>query len=144
LLKRGAFRSDAAAAHACFNGESACRRTRGSARRAPLDRSTRALRFTDLGSEVLEHARHSSEASEAIENIVSNQRSDVTGTLRLSAPPNISDTLLSPLVTAFQTHYPNVRVQILIAERHVDHIGDGVDMVLRLGTLKESLSHARF
>jgi DNA-binding transcriptional LysR family regulator len=108
-----------------------------------LDRSTRALRLTDLGSEVLEHAQRSAEASEAVECIVSDQRLEVTGTLRLSAPPNISDTLLTPLVTAFQASYPNVRVQILIAERYVDHIGDGVDIVFRLGALKDSSLVAR-
>jgi DNA-binding transcriptional LysR family regulator len=108
-----------------------------------LDRSTRALRLTDLGSEVLEYAQRSAEASEAVENIVSNQQSNVTGTLRLSAPRNISETLLTPLVTAFQASYPNVRVQILIAERYVDHIGDGVDIVFRLGTLKGSTLVAR-
>jgi DNA-binding transcriptional LysR family regulator len=108
-----------------------------------LDRSTRALRLTDLGSEVLEHAQRSAEASEAVENIASNQQSNVSGTLRLSAPPNISDTLLTPLVTAFQASYPNVRVQILIAERYVDHIGDGVDIVFRLGALKDSSLVAR-
>jgi DNA-binding transcriptional LysR family regulator len=98
-----------------------------------LDRSTRALRLNELGSEVLEHAQRSAEASEAVENIISNRQSNVTGTLRLSAPPNISETLLTPLVTAFQASYPNVRVQILIAERYVDHIADGVDIVFRLG-----------
>jgi DNA-binding transcriptional LysR family regulator len=108
-----------------------------------LDRSTRALRLTELGSEVLEHAQRSAEASEAVENIVSNRQSNVTGTLRLSAPPNISDTLLSPLVTAFQASYPNVRVQVLIADRYVDHIGDGVDIVFRLGALKDSSLVAR-
>jgi DNA-binding transcriptional LysR family regulator len=108
-----------------------------------LDRSTRALRLTDLGSEVLEHAQRSAEASEAVEGIISNQQSDVTGTLRLSAPPSVTDTLLSPLVAAFQASYPNVRVQILIAERYVDHIGDGVDIVFRLGALKDSSLVAR-
>jgi DNA-binding transcriptional LysR family regulator len=108
-----------------------------------LDRSTRALRLTDLGSEVLEHAQRSAEASEAVENIVSNRRSNVSGTLRLSAPPNISETLLTPLVTAFQASYPNARVQILIAERYVDHIADGVDIVFRLGALKDSSLVAR-
>jgi DNA-binding transcriptional LysR family regulator len=103
-----------------------------------LDRSTRSLRLTDLGSEVLEHAQRSAEASEAVQNIVSNRQTSVSGALRLSAPPNISDTLLSPLVTAFQASYPNVRVQILIAERYVDHIGDGVDIAFRLGALKDS------
>ena len=108
-----------------------------------LDRSTRNLRLTDLGSEVLEHAQRSAEASEAVQNIVSNRQSSVSGTLRLSAPPNISDTVLSPLVTAFQASYPNVRVQILIAGRFVDHIGDGVDIAFRLGALKDSSLVAR-
>jgi DNA-binding transcriptional LysR family regulator len=103
-----------------------------------LDRSTRSLRLTDLGSDVLEHAQRSAEAGEAVQNIASNRQTSVSGTLRLSAPPNISDTLLSPLVTAFQGSYPDVRVQILIAERYVDHISDGVDVAFRLGTLKDS------
>jgi DNA-binding transcriptional LysR family regulator len=103
-----------------------------------LDRSTRSLRLTDLGSEVLEHAQRSAEASEAVANIVSDRQSGVSGTLRLSAPPNISDTLITPLVTTFQASYPNVRVRILIAERFVDHISDGIDIAFRLGTLKDS------
>jgi DNA-binding transcriptional LysR family regulator len=103
-----------------------------------LDRSTRNLRLTDLGSEVLEHAQRSAEASEAVAGIVSDRMANVSGKLRLSAPPSISDTLLSPLVTAFQASYPNVRVQILIAERFVDHINDGVDIAFRLGALKDS------
>jgi DNA-binding transcriptional LysR family regulator len=108
-----------------------------------LDRSTRSLRLTDLGSEVLEQAQRSVEAGEAVQQIVSSRQSSVSGTLRLSAPPNISDTLLSPLVSAFQASYPNVRVQILIAERFVDHISDGVDIVFRLGALKDSSLVAR-
>ena len=103
-----------------------------------LDRSTRSLRLTDLGSEVLEQALRSVESVDAIQNIISNQRSSVRGTLRLSAPPSISDTLLTPLVTAFQASYPEVRVQILITERMVDHIADGVDIAFRLGALKDS------
>jgi len=108
-----------------------------------LDRSTRNLRLTDMGSEVLEHAQRSAEASEAVQNIVSSRQGSVSGTLRLSAPPNISDTLLSPLVGAFQASYPNVRIQILIAERFIDHIGDGVDIAFRLGELKDSSLVAR-
>lgn len=67
----------------------------------------------------------------------------MSGLLRLSAPPSISDTLLTPLVTAFQASYPDVRVKILIADRLVDHIGDGVDIVFRLGVLKDSSLVAR-
>ncbi|MBV8653236.1 MAG: LysR family transcriptional regulator [Alphaproteobacteria bacterium] len=108
-----------------------------------LERSTRNLRLTELGAEVLEHAIRSAELSDAVENIVSNRLANVSGTLRLSAPPSISDTLLTPLVSAFQASYPDVRVQILVTDRWVDHIAEGIDMVLRLGALKDSTLVAR-
>ncbi len=108
-----------------------------------LERSTRNLRLTELGAEVLEHAVRSAELSEAIESIVSNRLSDVSGTLRLSSPPSISDTLLTPLVTAFQASYPNVRIQVLVTDRFVDHIAEGVDLVFRLGALRDSSLVAR-
>jgi len=50
-----------------------------------LERSTRNLRLTELGAEVLEHAVRSAELSEAVESVVSNRRSEVSGTLKLSA-----------------------------------------------------------
>lgn len=108
-----------------------------------LERSTRNLRLTELGAEVLEHAVRSAELNEAVESVVSNRLSDVSGTLKLSAPPSVSDTLLTPLVTAFQASYPNVRVQILVTERLVDLIAEGVDLAFRLGVLKDSCLVAR-
>ena len=108
-----------------------------------LERSTRSLRLTELGTEVLEHAIRSAEISEAVRSIVSNRLSDVSGTLRLSAPPSISDTLLTPLISAFQASYPNVRIQVLVTDRFVDHIAEGVDLVFRLGALKDSSLVAR-
>ena len=108
-----------------------------------LERSTRNLRLTDVGSEVFEHAQHSAELSEAIDNIASNHLSNVSGELRLSAPPSISDSLLAPLVGAFQASYPNVRVQIFITERIVDQIAEGVDLSFRVGELEDSALVAR-
>jgi DNA-binding transcriptional LysR family regulator len=108
-----------------------------------LERSTRNLRLTDIGAEVLEQAQRSAEVSDALDNIVSNHQSTVSGILRLSAPPNISDSLLAPLVSAFQASYPKVHIHALITNRFVDHIADGVDLVFRLGALKDSSLVAR-
>jgi DNA-binding transcriptional LysR family regulator len=108
-----------------------------------LERSTRSLRLTDVGVEVLEHAQRSAELSEAVDNLVSNQLSTVAGVLRLSAPPSISDTLLAPLLGTFQASYPNVRVQVLVTDRFVDLIAEGIDLVFRLGALRDSSLVAR-
>ena len=108
-----------------------------------LERSTRNLRLTEVGAEVLEHAQRSLEICDAVDSIVSNHRDAVSGVLRVSAPPNISDSLLAPLLCAFRVSYPNVRVQALITERQVDHIADGVDLAFRVGVLKDASLVAR-
>lgn len=108
-----------------------------------LERSTRSLRLTDAGSEILEHAQRTTELSEAVDHIVHNVSSEVSGVLRLSAPPSISDSLLAPLVSAFQASYPDVRVQLFVSERVVDHIVDGIDLTFRIGKLKDSTLVAR-
>ncbi len=102
-----------------------------------LERSTRRLRLTEVGAEVLEYAERSLEIGQAVDSIVSNHRATVSGVLRLSAPPNVSDSLLGPLLCAFHSSCPNVRVQVLVTERHVDHIADGVDLAFRYGALKD-------
>ena len=108
-----------------------------------IERSTRSLRLTDVGSEVLEHAQRSTEISEAIGNIASNHLSNVSGTLRIAAPPSISDSLLAPLVIAFHESYPDVRIHIFITERIVDQIAEGVDLAFRVGELEDSSLVAR-
>ncbi len=108
-----------------------------------LERSTRSLRLTEVGADVLEHGRRSVEISEAVLEIVSHQLSSVAGTLRLAAPPSVSDSLLTPLVSVFQASYPAVRVQILITERQIDHIADGVDLSFHVGPMEDSALIAR-
>ena len=73
-----------------------------------IERSTRSLRLTAVGSDLLEHAQRSAELSEAVDDLVSNRLPTVSGTLRLSAPPNISDSLLTPLISAFQESIPRM------------------------------------
>jgi DNA-binding transcriptional LysR family regulator len=108
-----------------------------------LERSTRRLRLTDIGVEILDHARRAVELNDVVGNIVSNKLTDISGTLRLTSPPSVTDTLVTPLVIAFQASYPKVRVQIFVTERHVDHIAEGIDLALRIGTLKDSTLIAR-
>ena len=92
-----------------------------------LERSTRNLRLTDVGAEVFEQAQTSAEISEAVGNM-----SIIYGLGRLAAvsATQHSDPLLVPLVTAFPTSYPDVRVHILVTDRLVDHIAEGMDLAI--------------
>src|ERR1700744_5914412 len=67
-----------------------------------LERSTRILRLTERGNDVLELAARGADISEGVDSLVSHRLTDVSGTLRLSAPPSILDKLLGPIMTGFQ------------------------------------------
>jgi DNA-binding transcriptional LysR family regulator len=108
-----------------------------------IDRSTRLLRVTEIGAEVLERGKLGAELSEAVDNLILTRMSAVSGTLRLCAPPSISDSLIEPVVSAFQASYPNVRVQVLITERIVDQIADDVDIEFKVGTHTDPSLEAR-
>jgi DNA-binding transcriptional LysR family regulator len=103
-----------------------------------IERSTRSLRLTDVGAEVLEHAKRTAELSEQVESIASDHSSKVSGTLRIAAPPSISDSLLAPLICQFQASYPDVRIHLFITERIVDQIAEGVDIAFKVGELEDS------
>ena len=103
-----------------------------------LERSTRRFSVTDAGSEVVEQARAVLSASEVLGTIASDKRAAVSGVVRLSAPPSVSDTLITPLVCAFQKFYPEVSVQVFVTDRMVNLISEGMDLVFRLGALKDS------
>jgi DNA-binding transcriptional LysR family regulator len=102
-----------------------------------IERSTRCLRLTDIGAQIFEHAQRSVELGEAVDDLKFNRVPGLTGVVRLSAPPNIIDSLVAPVVTAFQAAHPHVRVQIMVAARAIDHVADGADLVFRVGTLND-------
>ena len=103
-----------------------------------LDRTTRRLRLTDVGNDVFEQARRAADVSEMIDGLVSDQRSEMSGMVRLAAPPSISDTLLSPITVAFESAHPDVRVEIMITEKWVDPVSEGIDLIFHVGPLADS------
>jgi len=99
-----------------------------------LERSTRKLRLTEIGQDYYERCRRGLEEFDAANLLISAQQREVS---------SLSDTIIVPLVEAFQTEYPKVIVQCLVTDRHVDHFSDGVDLSLRVGELADSSLVAR-
>ncbi len=102
-----------------------------------LERSTRSLRLTEAGSEIFEQAARGAELSQAVDNLIADQSANVSGLLRIAALPSLSDTLLAPMLGAFQLAYPAVRVQVLVADRAFDQIAEGIDLMFRFGALRD-------
>ena len=108
-----------------------------------LERSTRRLRLTELGQEYYQYCRRGLDEFETGSLMLDKHQSEVSGSLRISLPPNLSDYLVVPIVCSFQDVYPKTRIKILVTERYVDLIEDGVDIAFRVGQLKSSRMIAR-
>ena len=96
-----------------------------------LERSTRSLRLTDAGARFFEYANQGVEAFEIGLSTLDQDQHDLSGTLRLSLPPGFIP--WRKLLQDFQSGYPNVNVELLVTERRVDLIEDGIDVALRIG-----------
>lgn len=108
-----------------------------------MERSTRKLRLTEIGREYYERCRRGLEEFEAANLLVTDQRAEVSGRLRISVPPTLSDIIIVPLIERFQAAHPKVVVQCLVTDRYIDHISDGIDLSLRVGELRDSSLVAR-
>lgn len=108
-----------------------------------LERSTRRLRVTDIGAEVLEEARVAANIRESILGLVSSRLSNVSGLLRISAPPSIANSLIMPLVGAFQASYPDVQVHMTTSDWSPDLSTSDVDLQFKVGPIKDSSQISR-
>jgi DNA-binding transcriptional LysR family regulator len=103
-----------------------------------LERSTRNLKLTGIGADILAEACAMVEIRESVLGLISSQSSDVSGRLGIRVPPGIAHALVMPLVGAFQASYPDVRVQMTISDDAADLARGDFDLVVKIGAMKDS------
>jgi DNA-binding transcriptional LysR family regulator len=103
-----------------------------------LQRTTRRSSLTDEGREYYERCRRVLEAVEAADLALSARRSEPRGRLRLTAPLAFGKLYLAPLAREFMGRYPAVDVELLLLDRVVDLVDEGIDAAVRIAHLGES------
>jgi DNA-binding transcriptional LysR family regulator len=99
-----------------------------------IERSTRKFRVTDIGEEFYRHCESVLAGVEAAQAVVARARAEPHGTVRLSAPYDIAQNILSRVLPEFMAAYPLVKVQLNVTNRPVDLIEERVDIALRVRT----------
>lgn len=97
-----------------------------------LQRTTRQLRMTDAGLDVLEQGRAMVAAVQATFQVAEGHAGIPQGQVRVSAPKAFARHVLQPLLLDFMQRYPAVDVHLLVVDRLVDPLREGVDLVVRL------------
>jgi DNA-binding transcriptional LysR family regulator len=99
-----------------------------------LERSTRNVRLTEIGSSYYARCKAILSDLEKAEQDLALLRSDPIGTIRVSCPVGLAQNALARIVPGFMADYPLVRVQIIATNRAVDLIEEKVDIAIRART----------
>ncbi|TXM99794.1 LysR family transcriptional regulator [Methylobacterium sp. WL64] len=106
-----------------------------------VERTTRRLAPTPAGLDLAERARGLLAGYEAA---VSGAAGDaVRGLVRVTAPVLFGRKHVAPVVSGFLDVYPEAQVELVLADRNLDLVEEGIDVALRIGQLAESRLVAR-
>lgn len=99
-----------------------------------LERSTRRFSITPAGQTFYQHCRAMTAEAQAAEDAMAEAQAEPRGLVRISAPVMVAQGKLAGLLPRFLHDHPLVRVQVLVTNRRVDLIEEGVDIALRIRT----------
>ncbi len=97
-----------------------------------LQRTTRKLSLTQAGEIYHRHCVAMREQAEAADEAVAMVRSEPHGTVRVSCPVTLAQTTIGPLLPRFLAAHPQVRIEMLVTNRVIDLVQEGVDVALRV------------
>jgi DNA-binding transcriptional LysR family regulator len=102
-----------------------------------LSRSKAGVRLTEPGRRMYEHARRLlMQVDTALEDVRA-EESSPTGTLRISMPAGIADSILVPVLGRFLQRYPKIRLDVQATDSLLELRESGIDVALRFGWVRD-------
>ncbi|MGY3230560.1 DNA-binding transcriptional LysR family regulator [Luteibacter sp. HA06] len=103
-----------------------------------LVRSTHGLRPTEAGQRFFDRARVAVEDADEAERAARDESQGLSGRLRVSAATTFARLHIVPHLPAFLAAHPDIEVDIVLDDRMIDLMTQGIDLSLRMGNLADS------
>jgi DNA-binding transcriptional LysR family regulator len=108
-----------------------------------INRSTRRQSLTELGRNYLDHCRHLLEEAEAGDALAEETLRAPRGKLRVATSVAFGSYSLASAVVRFMKKYPDVTLELVLSDRMVDLLEEGIDATIRVGALTDSTMMSR-
>src|SRR5215470_8844662 len=109
-----------------------------------IQRTTRKLRMTEAGAKYFDHCAIATREIELAEAALQSTKEKPQGVLKITAPVDFGRAVLPRIVRAYTAKYPDVSVELVVTNRVVDVVEEGIDLAIRWsGALKDSSLVAR-
>jgi DNA-binding transcriptional LysR family regulator len=108
-----------------------------------LQRTTRKLNLTDVGSAYYQRAARIVQEIEEAELAVAQMQSSPRGTLRITVPAEVASAFLGDLIAEYLEANADVSIELTSTPRLVNLVEEGFDLAIRIGQLSDSSLIAR-
>lgn len=106
-------------------------------------RTTREVRLTADGAQLLERARTLLADAEELRQLFQTRQLQIAGRLNVDVPSRIARRLIAPALPGLMRRYPRLQLAIGSTDRKIDLVHEGVDCAIRVGGLHDSSLAAR-
>lgn len=103
-----------------------------------LHRTTRQVRLTADGTQLLERIRPLLADVEDIDQLFQANQRQVAGRLKVDVPSRIARRLIAPALPGLLRRHPHLQLALGSADRAIDLVQEGVDCAVRIGMLHDS------
>ncbi|MDQ3272974.1 MAG: LysR family transcriptional regulator, partial [Pseudomonadota bacterium] len=103
-----------------------------------FNRTTRRISLTDEGRRHLASCRQILAALDDAESALSADSAEPAGQLTITAPMLFGQMHVAPAVTRFVQKYDKMRCSVVLLDRVVNLLEEGIDVGIRIGTLDDS------
>ncbi|MGX5665252.1 LysR family transcriptional regulator [Rhizobium daejeonense] len=103
-----------------------------------LQRTTRQISLTEAGQGFHQRILAVLAGIEEAETYASGRASEVSGTLKISAPTSFGRMHIAPHLKAFMDAHPDLAIQLVLSDEFTDIVGGGFDLAIRIAELTDS------
>ncbi|MBC87147.1 MAG: hypothetical protein CL677_08185 [Bdellovibrionaceae bacterium] len=103
-----------------------------------LIRTPRGITLTEQGFSLLQSTRSQLDALESSLQKLKSDPNNIKGNIKITAPEDLSQFILTRLITEFMDIYPDVTIELYSTSEFLDFRKNNIDLALRIGKLKDS------
>ncbi|MBB4351057.1 LysR family transcriptional regulator [Aliirhizobium cellulosilyticum] len=101
-------------------------------------RTKKGVVLTEHGQQLFDRSHDAFMLAEEAVAEVQDEKVALSGTVKMSLPPDMATEILAPALISFKARFPDVVIDMTLADRRVSLIEEGYDLVVRMGSLADS------
>lgn len=100
-----------------------------------LNRTTRRISLTESGQAYYQRCLQLLADLAETEELISTSTANPRGTLRLTAPLSFGASHLAPALGEFARRHPDMKFDVMLSDRVIDLVEEGLDVAIRIGSI---------